>query len=178
MKTLFLLTLLIPFIGFAQEDPTKWYTTENVYNRDANTILDYSKEFVTRNTNLFSPNENDTFFIDAGKFIEKEGEIIVKSRYFFRRSNKFCFGSMIFDIDIAFMAKQGKTRVEIRKVDYSIIPPGGTSNCKGSGAYMELKSAECCNSFTGIDQFLKEKFDIMLRKYKSFLVSKRKDETW
>lgn len=157
---------------------TYTYRTDNVYNRDVPTILNYAETFINQEKNLFIKGDADTSFSMENFYEKNDSEIVVHGEYVMRRPASFCLGSIVLSVDIAFMAKTGRSREELRDVRYYVIPPGGKSKYVGSGDYEDLKNTDCSKHTEYIIDFLNGEFDAIVLKYKAHLKKKTRDGSW
>lgn len=171
MNHLFLFFALLSFYSPSVQH-VYYYKEYNVYNKDAEIILDYAAEFVKHNRDFFIHSESDSVFSGDLQYDRTDEEIVVHSIFLMKRSPKFCFGSMVLNMDIVFMAKYGRTRMELRDIKYYIIPSGGTSKCSGSGDYETLKASDCCKRTDYIVEALIRHCVEISDKYKKLLKSK------
>lgn len=176
MKKIFSVLFLFPAICFAQR--VYWERTDNVYGKDESTIANYAKTFIQKNQSYFNQSGSDSTSINVGTPLEVNGELLSHVVFSMKKTNKFCFENLMLEGDVAFLSKQGKTKIQFRDIKYTILSDKGTSKCSGSGEYGDLTKSDCCKTYSNIDTHLEEWFSELASRYKKYLIKMRNDDTW
>lgn len=176
-KILSIIILIFPLICSAQH--TVYFSREdNVYGRGADVILNYAESFIKANDALLNYSESDSAIATPVKYRRDSTEVVVSAVYLMKRTKSFCFSNLIVTADIAFMAKQGRTRLELRNIKYVILPGGGTSTCTGSGDYETVIKSDCCKHPEYIKTYLSDKFTKLGLDWKKELKSRNGGSAW
>ena len=88
----------MPVAGWGQD--VYWNKTYNVYRRDAATILNYVKEYIQQSK-----------LIEDKELKCSNGEIVISTIQTIKQGPLFCFGTITFTGDIAFMAHVIKSSI-------------------------------------------------------------------
>lgn len=124
-----------------------YHHTFNVYRKNADVIKEYVKKYAVENFGelFYAGKYADTLIPEVyweGAVTEIDGAIVAKGIFHYEKGKSKCLGELYIYGEIAFLAKDNRTRIELRNANY--VSNGGSGGCLSIGTYNQLLECEKC----------------------------------